>query len=136
MAEIEKTSPHRGIDFDDFLKEQGVFEEVMSSPKIKKAIRDLGNLIQAGEREAFAAGWNAFLATHSGLLMAHGNQRFPNRVRGSVGQILAEPKKVNERNLGNLKRLPKEPLGWGLSGIAIDGRSGKFTGLARINRTS
>ena len=44
----------------------------MSSPKIKKAIRDLGNLIQAGEREAFAAGWNAFLATHSGLLMAHG----------------------------------------------------------------
>ena len=76
MAKIEKTSPHRGIDFDDFLKEQGVFEEVMSSPKIKKAIRDLGNLIQAGEREAFAAGWNAFLATHSGLLMAHGIKDF------------------------------------------------------------
>ena len=52
MAKIEKTSPHRGIDFDNFLKEQGVFEEVMSSPKIKKAIRDLGDLIQAGEREA------------------------------------------------------------------------------------
>jgi hypothetical protein len=76
MAKIEKTSPHRGIDFDDFLKEQGVFEEVMSSPKIKKAIRDLGDLIQAGEREAFAAGWNAFLATHSGLLMAHGIKDF------------------------------------------------------------
>ena len=56
MAKIEKTSAHLGSDFDDFLKEQGVFEEVMSSPKIKKAIRDLGDLIQAGEREAFAAG--------------------------------------------------------------------------------
>ncbi len=76
MAKIEKTRPHRGIDFDDFLKEQGVFEEVMSSPKIKKAIRDLGDLIQAGEREAFAAGWNAFLATHSGLLIAHGIKDF------------------------------------------------------------
>ena len=76
MAKIEKTSPHRGIDFDDFLKEQGIFEEVMSSPKIKKAIRDLGNSIQASEREAFAAGWNAFLATHSGLLIAHGIKDF------------------------------------------------------------
>src|SRR6267378_5258539 len=133
MAKIEKTSPYRGIDFDDFLKEQGVFEEVMSSPKIKKAIRDLGDLIQAGEREAFAAGWNAFLATHIGLLMAHGNQRFPNRVRGSVGQILAEPKKVNERNLGNLKRLPKEPLGWGLPGIAIDGRSRHLAAITGID---
>jgi hypothetical protein len=47
MAKIEKTSPHRGIDFDDFLKEQGVFEEVMSSPKVKKAIRDLEDSIQA-----------------------------------------------------------------------------------------
>jgi hypothetical protein len=26
--------------------------------------------------EAFAAGWNAFLATHSGLLMAHGIKDF------------------------------------------------------------
>ena len=76
MAKIEKTSPHRGIDFDDFLKEQGVFQEVMSSPKIKKAIRDLGDSIQASEREAFAAGWNAFLATHSGLLIAHGVKDF------------------------------------------------------------
>ncbi len=47
MAKIEKPSPHRGSDFDDFLKEQGIFEEVMSSPKIKKAIRDLGDSIQA-----------------------------------------------------------------------------------------
>jgi hypothetical protein len=76
MAKIEKTSPHRGSDFDDFLKEQGIFEEVMSSPKIKKAIRDLGDSIQASEREAFAAGWNAFLATHSGLLIAHGIKDF------------------------------------------------------------
>ncbi len=71
MAKIEKTSPHRGIDFDDFLKEQGVFEEVMSSPKIKKTIRNLGDLIQAGEREAFAAGWNAFVARHPGFLISH-----------------------------------------------------------------
>ena len=65
MAKIEKPSPHRGSDFDDFLKEQGIFEEVMASPKMKKAIKDLGDLIQAGEREAFAAGWNAFVARHS-----------------------------------------------------------------------
>jgi hypothetical protein len=26
--------------------------------------------------EAFAAGWNAFLATHSGLLIAHGIKDF------------------------------------------------------------
>jgi len=76
MAKIEKPSPHWGSDFDDFLKEQGIFEEVMASPKMKKAIKDLGDSIQAGEREAFAAGWNAFLATHSGLLMAHGIKDF------------------------------------------------------------
>jgi hypothetical protein len=62
---------HRGSDFDDFFKEQGIFEEVMSSPKIKKAIRDLGDSIQAGEREAFAAGWNAFVARHSSFLISH-----------------------------------------------------------------
>jgi hypothetical protein len=76
MAKIEKPSPHRGSDFDDFLKEQEIFEEVMSSPKIKKAIRDVGDSIQASEREAFAAGWNAFLAAHSGLLIAHGIKDF------------------------------------------------------------
>jgi hypothetical protein len=31
---------------------------------------------QAEMHEAFAAGWNAFLATHSGLLMAHGIKDF------------------------------------------------------------
>jgi hypothetical protein len=71
MAKIEKPSPHRGSDFDDFLKEQGIFEEVMASPKIKKAIKDLGGSIQAGEREAFAAGWNAFVARHSSFLISH-----------------------------------------------------------------
>jgi hypothetical protein len=76
MAKIEKSSPHRESDFDDFLKGQGIFEEVMSSPKVKKAIRDLGDSNQTEMREAFAAGWNAFLATHSGLLMAHGIKDF------------------------------------------------------------
>ena len=71
-----KPNPHRGSDFDDFLKSEGIYEEVMTSPKVKKAILDLGDSIQAGEREAFAAGWNAFLATHSGLLMAHGIKDF------------------------------------------------------------
>jgi hypothetical protein len=71
MAKIEKPSPHRGSDFDDFLKEQGIFQEVMSSPKIKKAIWDLGDSIQAGEREAFAAGRNAFVARHSSFLISH-----------------------------------------------------------------
>jgi hypothetical protein len=31
---------------------------------------------QSELREAFAAGWNAFLATHSGLLIAHGIKDF------------------------------------------------------------
>jgi hypothetical protein len=31
---------------------------------------------QAEMREAFTAGWNAFLATHSGLLIAHGIKDF------------------------------------------------------------
>ena len=70
-----KPNPHRGSSLDDFLKEQGIYEEV-ASPKVKQAIRDLGDSIQAGEREAFAAGWNAFLATHSELLMAHGIKDF------------------------------------------------------------
>jgi len=65
-----------GSDFDDFLKTQGIYEEVLASPKVKKAIRDLADSIQAGEREAFAAGWNAFLATHRGLLIAHGIKDF------------------------------------------------------------
>ncbi len=72
----EKPTPHRGSDFDDFLKAQGIYEEVMASPKVKKAIRDLGDSIQAEMREAFTAGWNAFLATHSGLLIAHGIRDF------------------------------------------------------------
>jgi hypothetical protein len=71
MAKIEKPRPHRGSDFDDFLKEQGIFEEVMSSPKIKKAIRDLDYSIQVREREAFAVGWNAFVARHSSYLISH-----------------------------------------------------------------
>ena len=31
---------------------------------------------QSELHEAFAAGWNAFLATHSGLLIAHGIKDF------------------------------------------------------------
>jgi hypothetical protein len=42
----------------------------------QKAIRGLGDSIQAEMHEAFAGGWNAFLATHSGLLMAHGIKDF------------------------------------------------------------
>jgi len=72
----QKRNPHRGSDLDDFIKAEGIYEEVMASPKVKKAIRDLGDSIQAEIREAFAAGWNAFLATHSGLLMAHGIKDF------------------------------------------------------------
>ena len=78
-----KINPHRGSDFDDFLKAQGIYEEVMASPKVKKAIRNLGDSIQAEMHEPFAAGWNAFLATHSGLLMAHGIKDFT-RFRASV----------------------------------------------------
>ena len=42
------SNPYRGSDFDEFLKAQGGYEEVMTSPKVKKAIRDLGDSIQAG----------------------------------------------------------------------------------------
>jgi hypothetical protein len=48
----------------------------MGAPKAKKAIRDQGDSIQPELREAFTAGWNAFLATHSGLLIAHGIKDF------------------------------------------------------------
>jgi hypothetical protein len=37
----------------------------------KKAIRDLGDSIQAEMHEAFAAGWNAFVARHSSFLISH-----------------------------------------------------------------
>jgi hypothetical protein len=71
-----KNNPHPGSDFEDFLKAQGIYEEVMASPKLKKAIRNLAAGIQAEMHEAFQAGWNAFLATHSGLLIAHGIKDF------------------------------------------------------------
>ena len=68
----EKRNPHKGTAFDDFLKSEGIYEEVMASPKVKIAFKDLSDSIEAGQHEAFAAGWNAFLATHSVLLIAHG----------------------------------------------------------------
>jgi len=71
-----KPKPTSSSDLDDFLKAQGIYEEVMASPKIKKAIRDLGDSIQAGEHKAFEAGWNAFLSNHSGLLISHGIKDF------------------------------------------------------------
>jgi hypothetical protein len=71
-----KPNPHRGSDFEDFLKAEGIYEEVMASPKLKKAIKNLADSIQAEMHEAFAAGWNAFLATHSGLLIAYGIKDF------------------------------------------------------------
>jgi len=71
-----KPNPHRGSDLGDFLKAQGIYEEVMASSKVKKAIRDLSDSIEPELHEAFAAGWNAFLATHSGLLIAHGIKDF------------------------------------------------------------
>jgi hypothetical protein len=71
-----KANPHRGSSLDDFLKAEGIYEELMAAPKVKKAIRDLDQLIEADMREAFTAGWNAFPATHSGLLIAHGIKDF------------------------------------------------------------
>jgi hypothetical protein len=55
----EKPNPHRGGSLDNFLKAEGIYEEVMASPKVKGVIRDQGDSIQAGQREAFTAGWNA-----------------------------------------------------------------------------
>src|SRR5258705_5965709 len=66
-----KPGPHRGSSFDDFLKAQGIYEEVMDSPKLKKAIRDLADSIQAEMREVFEAGWSAFVARHSSFLIIH-----------------------------------------------------------------
>jgi hypothetical protein len=81
MTKIEKPSPDPGSDFDDFLKEQGIFEEVMASPKIKKAIKDLGESMQPEMREAFAAGWNAFVARHSSFLIRWCGLSHQKRVR-------------------------------------------------------
>ncbi len=88
----EKPSPHRGSDFDDFLIEQGIFEEVMSSPKIKKAIRDLGDSIQAGEREAFAAGWNAFVAALKFFDQSQ-HRRYSDRIGAGLGKVLEKPER-------------------------------------------
>jgi hypothetical protein len=58
---------------------------IKPGPKLSKsfgkmgtqAIRDVKTTgTQCELREAFTAGWNAFLATHSGLLMAHGIKDF------------------------------------------------------------
>ncbi len=62
-----KPNPHRGSDFDDFLKSEGIY----ASPKLKKAIKDLSDSIQAREREAFAAGWDAFIERHPSFLISH-----------------------------------------------------------------
>jgi hypothetical protein len=62
LATLMKINPHRGSSLDDFLKAEGIYEEVMASPKVKQAIRDLGDSIQAGQHEAFEAGWNAFFS--------------------------------------------------------------------------
>jgi hypothetical protein len=51
------------------LKAQGIYEEVMSSPEVKKVVRDPGESIQPEMREAFAVGWNAFVARHSSFLI-------------------------------------------------------------------
>jgi hypothetical protein len=72
----EKLNPHQGSAFDDFLKSEGIYEEAMASPKVKRAFKDLADSIEAGQHEAFAAGWNAFLATHSVLLITHGIRDF------------------------------------------------------------
>ena len=45
----------------------------MSEPKKEKIKREA---FQADMREAFAAGWNAFLSNHSGLLISHGIKDF------------------------------------------------------------
>jgi hypothetical protein len=63
-----KPNPHRGSSLDDFLKAEGIYEEVTAA-----ALREL---IEEAEHEAFEAGWNAFLSNHSGLLMAHGIKDF------------------------------------------------------------
>jgi Phage integrase family len=58
------------------------------------------------------------------LVRATATNRF-SKIKGrpSASTKYWQSRKVNERALANLKTLPKEPLGRGLSGIAIDGRS-------------
>ncbi len=40
----EKFNPDKGSDFDGLLKREGIYEEVMASPKVKKAITANGKL--------------------------------------------------------------------------------------------
>jgi hypothetical protein len=107
----EKLSPHKGSDFDGFLKREGIYEEVMASPKVKKAITDLADSIKAGQHEAFAAGWNAFLATHSGLLIAHGIKDFRLGFERAWTKYWEKRKELNSgfRPIGRLKSFRRCP---------------------------
>ena len=93
----EKLNPHQGSAFDDFLKSEGIYEEAMASPKVKRAFKDLADSIEAGQHEAFAAGWNAFLATHSVLLITHCIRDFPHRLRTSLDQVLGKAERIKSR---------------------------------------
>jgi hypothetical protein len=117
----DKLNPHKGSDFDGFLKREGIYQEVMTSPKVKKAITELADSIKAGQHEAFAAGWNAFLATHSGLLIAHGVKDFRLGFERAWTKYWEKRKELNSGLSTDraAKKLSTLPQGRGLRGSVL-----------------
>ena len=48
MAKVVKTNPHRGSDFDDFLKEDGLFELVQARALKRALAEQLEDAMQSG----------------------------------------------------------------------------------------
>lgn len=49
MAKAAKTNPHRGSNFDDFLKEDGIFEEVQARALKRALAEQLDEAMQSGK---------------------------------------------------------------------------------------
>src|SRR5260221_6584359 len=117
----ENRNPHKDTAFDDFLKSEGIYEEAMASPKVKIAFNDLSDSIEAGQHEAFAAGWNAFLATHSVLLITHSIKDFRTGFVRAWTKYCAKRKESNHALLTNrtTKKLSTLPQNRRLRGAPV-----------------
>jgi hypothetical protein len=84
----------------------------------EKTDPDRGNDFQAELREAFTAGWNAFLATHSGLLIAHGIKDFRLGFERAWTKYWEKRKELNSglSTDRTAKKLSTLPQGRGLRG--------------------
>src|SRR5260221_5700321 len=92
-----------------------------TKPTPEKPKPDRGSDFQAEMHEAFAAGWNAFLATHSGLLIAHGIKDF--RIgfeqRGKNIARVGNNEEPVSANVGTTYNLPKNYIYQHVSAVAL-----------------